>query len=61
MRKDQPGGSMKRIKDLSKNNIFEYIETYHNRSLKHSVLDYHSPAQFDNQLNRKIFRIRIFE
>jgi transposase InsO family protein len=32
--------------------VFDYIEAFYNRTRIHSALDYQSPAQYEEQLNR---------
>jgi transposase InsO family protein len=35
----------------AKADFFDYVETYYNRVRHHSALGYHSPVDFENQLN----------
>ncbi len=38
--------------------VFEYIEVFFNRRRRHSTLGFLSPAQFENQTDREIEKIR---
>ena len=35
----------------ARNEIFDYIETFYNRTRLHSSLDYQSPIKFESKLN----------
>lgn len=32
--------------------VFDYVETFYNRTRMHSALDYQSPAQYEERFNR---------